>query len=451
MQQIQIDFQFGLETGQQIQEFIHTPKPSSSLIHTGHPLYNSIVSIEKGFKTLVNRQGKGNEFLGWLDLPEFSMDHCQEIMDKAQEFSKISEVLVCIGIGGSYLGTKAIYEMLKPQFQSHIDSHPSLIFAGQHLGEDYLNELLSFLDNKEYTLCVISKSGTTTEPAIAFRLLRKHMENKYGKKEAARRTVAITDAHKGALKTLSDKEGYTTYVVPDNVGGRYSVLCPVGLFPLAVAGVDIQGLLGGALHMQEKFLTEEIDWSTNLAAQYALFRHHLYVKHHKKIELLVNYDPRLQYLSEWWKQLYAESEGKENKGIFPCSANLTTDLHSIGQYIQEGERLFMETVLSLQSQKNILKIPTDQENLDGMNFVSDRRISYVNEKAEEGTCMAHSEEGHVPVCRILLPEVKEIFIGQLIYFFEFACGISGYALDINPFDQPGVEAYKRNMFKLLGK
>lgn len=445
MKPLNIDFRFALKTGEAIESFLSKGHFEDTFLE------KCIRNIENGFRTLISGNGPGNHFLGWLSLPEENISMVEEMMVRAKDFSQKSEVLVCIGIGGSYLGAKAIYEALKPQLSEKIEGFPKIIFAGHHLGEDYMSELIPILDKKEYTLCVISKSGTTTEPAVAFRILRNHIERKYGKKEAAKRIVAITDRAKGALKTLSDKEGYATYVVPDNVGGRYSVLSPVGLFPLAVAGVDIRQLLEGSAEMQKKLFTRELDWKSNIAAQYALFRNYLYTIEGKKIELLVNYDARLTYMSEWWKQLYGESEGKDHKGIYPCSANFTTDLHSLGQYIQEGERTFLETVLSISRQNTSLEIPSDPENLDGMNFVAGKRISYVNAKAEEGTCMAHAFEGSVPILRIEIPELTAYFLGQLVYFFEFACGISGYALGINPFDQPGVEAYKKNMFKLLGK
>lgn len=442
MNNIHLDFTYGLERGRMLQNLLGKKDFSATEIKE---------SIEKAYRTLLDGNGAGNDFLGWVRLPrEISDSELDAIQLKADEFKKKAELFVCIGIGGSYLGTRAVAEALKPQLGDRMEGCPKIIYAGHHLGQDYMAELLELLDKKDYTLCVISKSGTTTEPAIAFRLLRNHLEKKYGKKEACQRIVAITDRSKGALRTLANEEGYTTYIVPDNIGGRYSVLSPVGLFPLAVAGVDIKALVKGAAMMQDR-LAGTLDWSDNIAAQYALFRQVQYQQEGKKVELLVNFEPRFYYLSEWWKQLYGESEGKQGKGLFPCNAGFTTDLHSLGQYIQDGERLFFESVLSLEKQQRFLLIPQDERNLDGMNFVAGKEMAYVNHKAEEGTLMAHSEQGKVPVLRICIPELNALYIGQLIYFFEFACGLSGYSMNVNPFDQPGVEAYKKNMFRLLGK
>lgn len=442
MNNIHLDFTYGLERSRMLQNLLEKKDFSATEIKE---------SIEKAYRTLLDGNGAGNDFLGWVRLPrEISDSELDAIQLKADEFKKKAELFVCIGIGGSYLGTRAVAEALKPQLGDRMEGCPKIIYAGHHLGQDYMAELLELLDKKDYTLCVISKSGTTTEPAIAFRLLRNHLEKKYGKKEACQRIVAITDRSKGALRTLANEEGYTTYIVPDNIGGRYSVLSPVGLFPLAVAGVDIKALVKGAAMMQDR-LAGTLDWSDNIAAQYALFRQVQYQQEGKKVELLVNFEPRFYYLSEWWKQLYGESEGKQGKGLFPCNAGFTTDLHSLGQYIQDGERLFFESVLSLEKQQRSLLIPQDERNLDGMNFVAGKEMAYVNHKAEEGTLMAHSEQGKVPVLRICIPELNALYIGQLIYFFEFACGLSGYSMDVNPFDQPGVEAYKKNMFRLLGK
>lgn len=441
---IYLDFRFGLEAGNLLQQAVN-----GRFAPELQPLKEK---IEQAQRTLIEGNGPGNDFLGWIGLPELLTDESlRPICEKASEFRQKSQIFVCIGIGGSYLGSRAVIEALKPQLSPHLPASPIVLYAGHHLSEDYMKELLQMLDRFEYTLCVISKSGTTTEPAVAFRLLRAHLEKKYGKGEARRRIVAITDKAKGALKTLADKEGYTSYVVPDNVGGRYSVLTPVGLFPLAVAGINLKSLAEGAQKMQKQLKTDILDWHTNIAAQYALYRQFLYTSQNKKVELLVNFDPRFFYLSEWWKQLYGESEGKQGKGIFPSNAAFTTDLHSLGQYIQDGERLFLETVLSLEKTEAEIIIPQEDGNLDGMNFVAGKRISFVNEKAEEGTCMAHSQEGQVPILRIRIPALDEYRLGQLIYFFEFACGLSGYAMGVNPFDQPGVEAYKKNMFSLLGK
>lgn len=443
MNNIRLDFTYGLESGRMLQNLLEKKDSVATEIKE---------SVEKAYRTLLDGNGAGNDFLGWVRLPrEIPVQDLNDIQAKADEFKKKAELFVCIGIGGSYLGTRAVVEALKPQLGDRIEGCPKVIYAGHHLGQDYMAELLELLDRKDYTLCVISKSGTTTEPAIAFRLLRNHLEKKYGKKEACQRIVAITDQSKGALRTLANEEGYTTYVVPDNIGGRYSVLSPVGLFPLAVAGVDIKALVEGAAQMQDLLATPSLDWNENIAAQYALFRQLQYQESGKKVELLVNFEPRFYYLSEWWKQLYGESEGKQGKGLYPSNAGFTTDLHSLGQYIQDGERLFFESVLSVESQHRSLLIPQEERNLDGMNFVAGKEMAYVNQKAEEGTLLAHSEQGKVPVLRICVPGLNARYIGQLIYFFEFACGLSGYSMNVNPFDQPGVEAYKKNMFRLLGK
>ncbi len=444
MDSITLDFRYGNETGSMMKDLLEGK--------TSPALSEQKAAVSRAYETLLQGTGKGNEFLGWIRLPgEIEEKALNEMLAKAEEFRKKSELFVCIGIGGSYLGTRAIIEALKPQLSDRMPDAPAVIYAGHHLNQDYMNELLALLDKHDYTVCVISKSGTTTEPAIAFRLIREHLVSKYGKAEACQRIAAITDRQKGALRTLADSEGLTTYEVPDNIGGRFSVLSPVGLFPLAVAGIDIKFLIKGAADMQKNLATPALDWQQNIAAQYALFRQYQYVKQGKKVELLVNFDARFHFLSEWWKQLYGESEGKEGKGIFPSNAGFTTDLHSLGQYIQEGERLFFETVLSLENPHTQLQIPQDGQNLDGMNFVAGKEISYVNKKAEEGTMLAHSEQGNVPVLRIRIPRLNAFHIGQLIYFFEFACGLSGYAMNVNPFDQPGVEAYKKNMFRLLGK
>ena len=441
---LSLDFQFGLEAGELLDRVQQGQRPGKLVDLQG--------KIEEAFRTLKQGTGPGHEFLGWMELPGMIENESLEpILDKAEEFRNKGPLTVCIGIGGSYLGTKALIEGLKPQLSPFIPGYPRVLYAGHHLCEDYYKELLSILDYYDYTVCVISKSGTTTEPAIAFRLVREHIEKKYGKNEARNRVAVITDKAKGALKTLADQEGYTSFVVPDNVGGRFSVLSPVGLFPLALAGVDVKKLAQGAYAMQKRLSTQDLDWSANLAALYALFRQYQYQKKSKKVEILANFEPRLAYMGEWWKQLYGESEGKDGKGLFPSTANFSTDLHSLGQYIQDGERLFFETVLSLEEQQNEVKVPYEEADLDKMNFVAGKRISFINEKAETGTCLAHSRQGNVPVLRIRLPRLDAFHIGQLIYFFEFACGLSGYSMGVNPFDQPGVEAYKKNMFKLLGK
>lgn len=407
--------------------------------------------VELQHQVLVSKTGKGNEFLGWLDLPEQLKSRLiSNINDAASALRKNSDLFIVTGIGGSYLGARAVIEALNSFFPylSEEPAKPYILYAGHQLSEDYLSELLKILDHKDYSLVVISKSGTTTEPAIAFRILKKHIEKKYGKAEAKSRIIAITDRAKGALKKMADEEGYLTYTIPDNVGGRYSVLTPVGLLPIAVAGFDINQLLEGALNMKKR-LYADASSITNPAIRYSLIRHLLYKKG-MTTELLVNFNPGLYYFCEWWKQLFGESEGKENKGIFPASANFTTDLHSLGQFIQEGTRNIFETVISVEHNNYQLEIPFMENDLDGLNYIAGKKIDEVNKKAEEGTLLAH-HEGKVPVMRISVPVLNETSLGELIYFFEFACAIGGYLLDVNPFDQPGVEAYKNNMFRLLGK
>lgn len=402
-------------------------------------------------KTLLAGTGKGNDFLGWLRLPSiFPGDLIKRIQEDAERIKKISEIYLVIGIGGSYLGARAVIEALSHNFPwlSSDNTFPQVLFAGNNLGEDYHSDLLEILDEYDYSVAVISKSGTTTEPAIAFRLVKEHLKRKYGSNNVTERIIAITDASKGALKHLADKEGYQTYIIPDNVGGRYSVLTPVGLIPIAVAGFDIKQLLKGAREMQEH-LFSAVSPGSNPAITYAAIRNALYRKG-KRIEILVNYQPNLFYFTEWWKQLFGESEGKDNKGIYPSGANFTTDLHSLGQFIQEGTRDIFETVISVERPRKELRISANEQDEDGLNYLAGKRISEVNEKAEQGTRLAHVEGG-VPNSRISVPEIKEETLGQLIYFFEFACALSGYTLGVNPFDQPGVEAYKKKMFTLLGK
>jgi len=402
-------------------------------------------------KSLMEKTGKGNDFLGWINLPgEIDDELVASINGIAKKIREKAEIFVVIGIGGSYLGARAVIEALSNNFEAlrKRDNNPLIVYAGHNIGEDYLSELLEILDDRDYAMTVISKSGTTTEPAIAFRLLKNHLENKYGKEEARTRIIAITDKSRGALKKLADNEGYQTYVVPDDVGGRYSVLTPVGLLPIAVAGFDIKKLIEGAAVMQKlNAATAVIE--DNPMALYAAARNVLYGKG-KLVEILVNYQPDLYYLTEWWKQLYGESEGKEGKGIFPAGVNFTSDLHSMGQYIQEGQRILFETVLSVDKPKKEVNIPFDDDNLDGLNYLAGKRINEVNKMAELGTTIAHVEGG-VPNIKIEIPEINEFYTGQLIYFFEMACALSGYILGVNPFDQPGVEAYKRNMFALLAK
>ena len=405
--------------------------------------------VSDTFKTIYSRTGAGNDFLGWVSLPSsITADFIKDVKQKAEELRKKSEVFVVVGIGGSYLGARAVIEALSDHFAQLVDTgSPKIIYAGHNMSEDYMSDLIKLLDKKDYSMTVISKSGTTTEPAVAFRILKNHIEKKYGKEEARTRIVAITDKAKGALKVLSDSEGYKTYVVPDDVGGRYSVLTPVGLLPIAVAGVDIEQLVKGAQLMEKYCLDNQND--TNEAAKYAVARQALY-HNGKATEILVNYEPRLCYFSEWWKQLYGESEGKDGKGIFPASVTFTTDLHSMGQYIQEGVRNLMETVISVENPANEVRIPQDAANLDQMNYIAGRRLNEVNQTAEKATILAHVDGG-VPNIRIAVPRIDAGVLGQLIYFFEMGCALSGYMLEVNPFNQPGVEAYKKNMFALLGK
>ncbi len=406
--------------------------------------------IEESQRKLESKSGKGNDFLGWLTLPgSITPTHLADIEQTARDLRGKSDIVVVIGIGGSYLGAKAVIEALGNSFaQLQNNGNPHIIFAGQNICEDYHAELIQLLNGKNYSIVVISKSGTTTEPAIAFRLLKQHLEGKVGKAEAAKRIVAITDQSKGALRKLADSEGYRTFVIPDDVGGRYSVLTPVGLLPIAIAGFDIRKLVEGAV-AAEKNTSANIPFEQNPACIYAAARNALYGKG-KNVEIMVNYTPKLHYLTEWWKQLYGESEGKENKGIFPAGVDFTSDLHSMGQYIQEGERLIFETVISIEKPAHQLTIPNDPANLDQLNFISGKRYSEVNRMAELGTIVAHNDGG-VPCISISIPELSDYWIGYTLYFFERACAISGYVLNVNPFDQPGVEAYKKNMFALLGK
>ena len=414
-------------------------------------IYSYKEAIENHNRALFNKTGKGNDFLGWTNLPASISE--AELADyevaAAKLVSKNIDIFVVIGIGGSYLGAKAVVDALSDSF-AHLKTrkNPFILFAGQNISEDYLFELRELLKTKEYAMAVISKSGTTTEPALAFRLLKQDIEEKYGKNEANERIVAITDARKGALRSLATTEGYKTFVIPDDVGGRYSVLTPVGLLAIAVAGFDIRALVQGAVDMQNA-TGVDVSFEENLAAQYAAVRNELY-KNGKKVEILVNYNPKLHFLAEWWKQLYGESEGKDGLGIFPAAVDFSSDLHSMGQYIQEGERTLFETVLSIASPDREVRIPKDAADLDGLNFLAGKRVDEVNKMAELGTMLAHVDGG-VPNIQIVLPKLNEYYLGQLIQFFEVACGISGYTLGVNPFDQPGVEAYKKNMFALLEK
>ena len=400
---------------------------------------------------LHSGKGAGSDFLGWVHLPS-SIDDAQiaAIEAQAEKLRAKAEVVICIGIGGSYLGAKAVYEAMNNSFEYLRRKHenPTVLFAGQNISEDYTYELLDAVKDYSIAAIVISKSGTTTEPAIAFRIIKAEIEKRYGKEDAATRIVAVTDKARGALKTLATNEGYPTFVIPDDVGGRFSVLTPVGLLPLAVAGVDIKALVAGATAM-EKATDASVPVDENISAQYAIVRNELY-REGKKTEILGSYEPKLQYVGEWWKQLYGESEGKDGKGIFPASVTLTADLHSMGQYIQEGERTLFETIISVAESKHTVKVESDAENLDSLNYLAGKRISQINHMAELGVRLAHIDGG-VPNIRVEIPTIDAESLGALIYFFEKACGISGYLLGVNPFNQPGVEAYKKNMFALLDK
>lgn len=402
-------------------------------------------------KTLNTGSGKGNDFLGWVTLPnEIDNDLIARIKHDADLIAQKAKVYVVIGIGGSYLGARAVIEALQSEL-SVLETNrtrPYIIYAGHTLSEDYYAKLIEILDKTDYALTVISKSGTTTEPAVAFRILKNHLEKKYGIEEARTRIIAITDQKKGALHDIAHKEGYQMYVIPDNVGGRYSVLTPVGLLPIAVAGYDIEALVKGAQEMQS-VVTQEISIYDNPALLYAAIRNILYRKG-KNIEMMVAYEPTLRFVAEWWKQLYGESEGKDGQGILPHSVTFTTDLHSMGQYIQDGERIIMETVLKVNTSNSYVNIPYDEADGDGLNYLQQKTLTEINHCALEGTAIAHVDGG-VPVTTIEMDNINENVIGQLFYMMEYACGVSGYMLKVNPFDQPGVEAYKRNMFHLLGK
>ena len=408
--------------------------------------------VKAAQEALENGTCPGNDFLGWLHLPSsISADFIKQIQDCANVLRQNCEAIVVAGIGGSYLGARAVIEALSNSFAWLVNdkSNPTILFAGNNIGEDYLSELTDYLKDKKFGVINISKSGTTTETALTFRLLKKQCEDQRGKEEAKKVIVAVTDAKKGAARTCADKEGYTSFIIPDNVGGRFSVLTPVGLLPIACAGFDIAKLVEGAQSM-EKACGKDVPFAENIAAQYAAVRNALYAEAGKKIEIMVNYQPKLHFMSEWWKQLYGESEGKDGKGIFPASCDFTTDLHSMGQWIQEGERTIYETVISVEKPNRTMLFPNDDENLDGLNFLAGKRVDDVNKMAELGTRLAHVDGG-VPNIRVSMPELNEYYLGQLIYFFEIGCGISGNVLGVNPFNQPGVEAYKKNMFALLDK
>ena len=413
-----------------------------------------IAQIEKEIlaakEHLLKGDAEGNDFLGWVNLPE-EYDKAEYARMKADvaRLSAKSKVFVVIGIGGSYLGARMVIEALQSEFASMVRGEkPYVVYAGHTLGEDYYTQLLTLLDHEDYSVAVISKSGTTTEPAVAFRIVKAHLEKKYGKAEASQRIVAITDARKGALHDIAVNEGYPMYVIPDNVGGRFSVLTPVGLLPIAMAGFDTDRLLQGAQDMR-RLCIEKNTLAENPAMMYAAVRNILY-RNGIKVEMLVSSLPNLRYLAEWWKQLYGESEGKDHKGLLPHSLSITTDLHSMGQYVQDGERLMMETMVHVAKPATHVDVPTDEHNLDGINYLVGKSLTEINDCAMQGTVQAHLEGG-VPVVEIDVDRIDEYTLGQIIYFFEFACGVSGYTLGVNPFNQPGVEAYKKNMFHLLGK
>ena len=405
--------------------------------------------VTKIHNELQAKKNDEKEFLGWLELPtNYDKEEFERIKKAAEKIKNDSEILVVIGIGGSYLGARAVIECLTHTFYNlEKRKTPRIFFAGNNMSPRYILDLIDLIGNKDFSINVISKSGTTTEPAIAFRIFREILENKYGIEEAKNRIYVTTDKEKGALKTLSNEEGYETFVIPDNVGGRYSVLTAVGLLPIAVAGIDIDKLMLGARYAQEKYSDSNIKY--NECYQYAVVRNLLYLED-KDIEILANYEPKLHYFTEWWKQLYGESEGKDLKGIFPAGVDLTTDLHSMGQYIQEGRRNLFETVLNVVNTNQDISIKTDEDNLDGLNYLTNKTLDYINKKAMEGTIKAHTE-GDVPNILINIENLNEESIGELIYFFELACAISGKILGVNPFNQPGVEKYKTNMFKLLNK
>ena len=415
-----------------------------------HEIEALLPEVKKAKEHLLKGDAAGNDFLGWVNLPEdINSEMLASLKADVERLSEKSRLLVVVGIGGSYLGARMVIEALQSEYASMVrNKKPYVVYAGHTLSEDYYSQLLQLLDHEDYSICVISKSGTTTEPAVAFRIVKTHLEQKYGKEEASRRIIAITDARRGALHDIAQQEGYPAYVIPDNVGGRYSVLTPVGLLPIAMAGYNIDQLLQGARDMRA-ICHDDNTLEGNPALLYAAVRNALY-RRGIKVEMLVSCQPNLRYLAEWWKQLYGESEGKEHKGLLPHSLSITTDLHSMGQYVQEGERLMMETMLRVRRPNATVPVPTDERNLDGINYLTCKTLTEINDCASEGTIQAHVDGG-VPVVEITVGKIDEYTLGQLIYFFEFACGVSGYTLGVNPFDQPGVEAYKRNMFHLLGK
>ena len=410
-------------------------------------LDNMQAQVSAAHDVLTNKTGAGNDFLGWVDLPvDYDKEEFDRIKKAAAKIREDSDVLIVVGIGGSYLGAKAAIDFLTGPFYNYT-AKPQIIFAGNNISPNYLNSILETIEGKDVSVNIISKSGTTTEPAIAFRILKDYLEKKYGKEEARKRIYATTDKAKGALKNLANEEGYESFVVPDDVGGRYSVLTAVGLLPIAVCGADIDAMMQGAADARETYASDSL--KENECYQYAAIRNILHQKG-KNVEMLVNYEPELQYTIEWWKQLYGESEGKDNKGIFPAGACFSTDLHSMGQYIQDGMRMLFETVLYVKNPKTNIVIEEDADNVDGLNFLAGKTMDFVNKKAFEGTLLAHTDGG-VPNLIVELEKLDEYTFGQLVYFFEKACGISGYLLGVNPFNQPGVESYKKNLFALLGK
>jgi glucose-6-phosphate isomerase len=408
--------------------------------------------VKVAHHSLHEKTGAGSDFLGWIDLPaDYDKTEFSRVQKAAEKIKSDSDVLLVIGIGGSYLGSRAAIEMLNHSFYNALPkgkrTTPQIIFVGNNISSTYMKDVIDLLEEKDFSINVISKSGTTTEPAIAFRIFRKLLEEKYGKEEARKRIYATTDKARGALKTLANEEGYETFIIPDDVSGRYSVLTPVGLLPIAASGLDIEKMMQGAQAAREDFGHSELE--ENAAYQYAVVRNVLYNKG-KTIEMLINYEPALQYFLEWWKQLFGESEGKDQKGIYPSSANFSTDLHSLGQYVQEGRRDLFETIIKVDRPRHVLKIEKEENDLDGLNYLAGQTIDFVNNKAFEGTMLAHTDGG-VPNLIVHIPELDEYTFGYLVYFFEKACAMSGYLLGVNPFDQPGVEAYKVNMFALLGK
>ncbi|HHN8470450.1 TPA: glucose-6-phosphate isomerase [Clostridioides difficile] len=408
--------------------------------------------VDVAHDMLHNKTGLGNTFLGWIDLPKnYDKEEFDRIKKSAEKIKSDSDVLLVIGIGGSYLGSRAAIDMVSHSFRNGLKKEqrkaPEVYFVGHNISSTYIMDLLDIIEGKDISVNVISKSGTTTEPALAFRIFKDYLEKKYGKEEARKRIYATTDSSKGALRQLATEEGYETFVIPDDVGGRFSVLTAVGLLPIAAAGLDIDAMMKGANDAREAF--QNSDLKSNDSYRYAVARTILHRKG-KDVELLVNYEPQLHYVSEWWKQLYGESEGKENKGLFPASVDFSTDLHSMGQYIQDGKRLLFETVLNVENCKRNITISSEEVDLDGLNYLAGKTVDFVNHKAFEGTLLAHTD-GKVPNLVINIPQLDEYNFGYLVYFFEKACGISGYLLGVNPFDQPGVEAYKKNMFALLGK